>query len=184
MIAVCGLILPALPAPGPGGRLARVEACAPVAARPREERRAPAAAEGGGAETVRPEGLERLSDPRFMRLLPLACLAAAVCLFASELMTTFEFIPPGAEALADQGGADRHGNAIALLAAFAIGALAVAVFAASKPAAIAVAASGGVALLVFLLVDLPDAGAVGTLNDARSPTSTPRRSPSPASSSR
>jgi len=108
-----------------------------------------------------------VSDTRLVRLLPLACLAAAICLFASELMTTFEFTPPGAEPLADQGGADRHGNALALLAAFSVGALVVAVFAASKPAAIAVAASGGVALLVFLLVDLPDAGAVGTLDDAR-----------------
>lgn len=108
-----------------------------------------------------------MSDGRLVRLLPLACLAAVICLFASELMTTFEFTPPGAEPLAEQGGADRHGNALALLAAFSVGALVVAVFAASKPAAIAVAASGGIALLVFLLVDLPDANAVGTLDDAR-----------------
>ncbi len=108
-----------------------------------------------------------MNSSRLIRLLPIACIAAAVLLFASELMTTFEFTPPGAEPLADQGGADRHGNALALLAAFAIGAVLVAVFAASKPAAIAVAASGGISLLVFLLVDLPDANAVGTLNDAR-----------------
>ena len=101
------------------------------------------------------------------KLLPIACLAAAICLFASELMTTFEFTPPGGEALSSQGGADRHGNALALIAVFAIGALAVAVFAASKPAATAVAIAGVIALLVFLLVDLPDANAVGTLDDAR-----------------
>ena len=101
------------------------------------------------------------------RLLPLACLVAAICLFASELMTTFEFTPPGGEALADQGGGDRHGNALALIAVFAVGALIVAVFAASKPAATAVAVAGVIALLVFLLVDLPDANAVGTLDDAR-----------------
>jgi hypothetical protein len=104
---------------------------------------------------------------RLTRLLPLACLAAAVCLFASELMTTFEFTPPGGEPLDSQGGADRHGNALAVLAVFAIGALALAVFTASKPAATAVAISGVIALLVFLLVDLPDANAVGTLDDAR-----------------
>ena len=108
-----------------------------------------------------------MTESRLIRLLPLACIAAAILLFASELMTTFEFTPPGAEALADQGGSERHGNALLVLAVFAIGAVLVAVFAASKPAAIAVAAAGGVALLVFLLVDLPDANAVGTLNDAR-----------------
>lgn len=104
---------------------------------------------------------------RLTRLLPLACLAAAICLFASELMTTFEFTPPGGEPLDSQGGADRHGNAQAVIAVFAIGALALAVFTASKPAATAVAIAGVVALLVFLLVDLPDANAVGTLDDAR-----------------
>ena len=110
----------------------------------------------------RPAGVTALT-----RLLPVACLAAAVCLFASELMTTFEFTPPGGEALSEQGGADRHGNALALIAVFAAAALAVAVFAASKPAATAVAVAGVLGLLVFLLVDLPDANAVGTLDDAR-----------------
>jgi hypothetical protein len=104
---------------------------------------------------------------RLTRLLPLACLAAAICLFASELMTTFAFTPPGGEVLQVQGGADRHGNALMVIAVFAIGALAVAIFAASKPAALAVAIAGVIALLVFLLVDLPDANAVGTLDDAR-----------------
>ena len=101
------------------------------------------------------------------RLLPLACLAAALCLIASETMVMFEFTPPGAEALSDQAGGDRHGNALALIGAFAIGALTLAVFAASKPAATAVAVAGVLALLVFLLLDLPDANAVGTLDDAR-----------------
>ncbi len=101
------------------------------------------------------------------RLLPVACLVAAICLFASEMMTTFEFTPPGGEALSEQGGVDRHGNALALIAVFAIGALLLAVFAASKPAATAVAIAGVIGLLVFLLVDLPDANAVGTLDDAR-----------------
>jgi hypothetical protein len=104
---------------------------------------------------------------RLTRLLPLACLAAAICLFASELMTTFEFTPPGGEPLDSQDGADRHGNALALIAVFAVGALALAVFTASKPAATAVAVAGVIALLVFLLMDLPDANAVGTLDDER-----------------
>jgi len=97
------------------------------------------------------------------RLLPLAVLVSAGCLFASELMTTFEFTPPGAEPLQAQGGADRHGNAQMVFAVFAIGALALAVFTASKPAAIAVAIAGVAATLLFLLVDLRVANQVGTL---------------------
>jgi hypothetical protein len=108
-----------------------------------------------------------VTESRLIRLLPLACLVAAIVLFASELMTTFEFTPPGGEVLASQGGADRHGNALMVIAVFAVFALAVAVFAGSKPAAIAVAVAGVAALLVFLLSDLPDANAVGTLDDAR-----------------
>jgi hypothetical protein len=106
-------------------------------------------------------------ESKVTRLLPLACLVAAIVLFASELMTTFEFTPPGGEALSSQGGADRHGNALMVIAVFAIFALGVAVFTGSKPAAIAVGVAGVAALLVFLLVDLPDANAVGTLDDAR-----------------
>jgi hypothetical protein len=104
---------------------------------------------------------------RLTRLLPVACLAAAVCLFASELMTMFEFTPPGGEALDSMSNAERHGNAMFVVAAFAIGGLLVAVFAGSKPAAIGVAAMGVVALLFFLIGDLPKAGQVGTLDDAR-----------------
>jgi hypothetical protein len=104
---------------------------------------------------------------RATRLLPVAIVLAAIVLFASELMTTFEFTPPGGEVLASQGGADRHGNALMVIAVFAVIALGIAVFTGSKPAAIAVAVAGVAALLVFLLSDLPDANAVGTLDDAR-----------------
>jgi hypothetical protein len=98
------------------------------------------------------------------RLLPLAVLVAAVILFASELMTTFEFTPQGGEVQLEQQAADRHGNALMVISVFAIIALAAAVFAGSKPAATAVAVAGVVALLVFLLTDLPDANATGTLD--------------------
>jgi len=104
---------------------------------------------------------------RLTRLLPLACLVAAICLFVSHFMTMFEFIPPGGEALGTQSASEQHGIVIPALAVLAIAALAVALLAASKPAAFGVAVAGVIALLVFLLFDLPDANAVGTLNDAR-----------------
>lgn len=100
---------------------------------------------------------------RLTMLLPLAVLVSALCLFASELMTTFEFAPPGAGPLEEQGGADRHGNAQMVFAVFAVGALAFAVFTASKPAAVAVAITGVAATLLFLLVDLRVANQVGSL---------------------
>jgi hypothetical protein len=104
---------------------------------------------------------------RLERLLPLACVASAAVLIASEFTTTFEFTPPGAEALAEQSAADRHHYAPVVLAVFAVVALVIAVANGSKPAATAVAACGVIALLIFLLVDVPDAGNVGTLDDAR-----------------
>ena len=104
---------------------------------------------------------------RLERLLPLACVASAIVLIVSEFMTTFEFTPPGAEALAEQAASDRHHYAPVVLAVFAIVALVIAVANGSKPAATAVAACGIIALLIFLLVDVPDAGNVGTLDDAR-----------------
>ena len=108
-----------------------------------------------------------LNVSRPERLLPWVCIAAAVLLFASQFMTMFEFTPPGAEPLEDRSVIDHHGPALMIIAAFAAVAVVVAVWAASKPAAIAVAAMGGLALLIFLLIDLPDAGQVGTLDDAR-----------------
>jgi hypothetical protein len=100
------------------------------------------------------------------RLLPFACVAAAATLFASELMTTFQFISPGGETLCTQQAADRHHFALGVLAIFAVGAVIVAVLGASKPAAMAVAVAGLLALLLFLIVDLPDANNLGTLGDS------------------
>ena len=97
------------------------------------------------------------------RLLPFACIAAAVALFASELTTTFHFVPPGGEALCAQQASDRHHFALGVIALFAIVAVVVAVLGASRPAAISVAIAGLAALALFLIVDLPDANSVGTL---------------------
>jgi hypothetical protein len=100
------------------------------------------------------------------RLLPFACIAAAVVLFASELLTTFEFKPPGGDPLCTQAAIDRHAFAPALLALAAIVATGLAVFTGSKPAAVGVAVCGLVALAIFLLLDLPDANNVGTVDDS------------------
>jgi hypothetical protein len=81
-------------------------------------------------------------------------------------MATFQFIPQGGEALCTQQAADRHHFALGVLAIFAVAAVIVAVLGASKPAAIAVAVAGLVALLVFLIVDLPDANNIGTLGNS------------------
>jgi hypothetical protein len=101
------------------------------------------------------------------RLLPFACIAGAAVLFASELMTTFEFTEGSAASgntICSQLASDRHHFALGVLAIFAVGAVLVAVLAGSKPAAIGVAIAGLGALLLFLIVDLPDANNVGTLN--------------------
>jgi len=107
-----------------------------------------------------------LSRVRAEYLLPFACAAGAVCVGASELMSTFEFdLGPGGGAVRTIEAADRHSYALLVLAVFALAALAVAVIAGSRPAAVAVAVTGGLALLFFLVVDLPDVGQQGTLDE-------------------
>ncbi len=106
---------------------------------------------------------------RYERLLPFACLVGAALLIASELMDTFRF-----EAVDELSGtvggvatvADRHQYAMLVLGLFAILALIVAITSGSKPAAVAVAVAGAAALLLFVLIDVPDAGKVGTFSDA------------------
>ena len=104
---------------------------------------------------------------RIERLLPWACVLSAAVLFASELSIMFELTPPGAEPLTDQSSRDRHGNAMFVVAGLAAILTIVAVWAGSRPAALGVAVMGVIALLVFLIVDLPDAGQIGTLDDSR-----------------
>jgi hypothetical protein len=108
-----------------------------------------------------PQPLSRLT-----RLLPIAVIAAAICLFASELMTMFEFRPPGGESLCLQDAGDRHSNAQMVIAGFAVIGVLVAVFGGSRPAALSVAAMGILALLIFLISDLRVANAAGSLSEA------------------
>jgi amino acid transporter len=103
-------------------------------------------------------------------LLVLACAGAAAMLAASQFMSIFELTPPGGEALSEIDAADQHGYATLVLAAFALVLIAVSIATRGLPisemAAMAVAVCGVVALLIFLIGDLPDAGNVGTLDDA------------------
>jgi hypothetical protein len=96
------------------------------------------------------------------RLLPLACVAGAGALFASELMTTFQLESTGPE-FCNIDAAGRHHFALGVLAIFAVLAVVIAVVWASKPAAIAVGIAGVLALILFLTIDLPHADNTGTL---------------------
>jgi nitric oxide reductase large subunit len=120
-----------------------------------------------------------MSLPRTETLLVFACAAAAGILGASEFMTLFEFTPPGGEAIESLSAGDQHGYAQLVLAGMAMLLLAVAMATArpdasdqglslSRIAAFGVAVCGVVALLLFLLGDLPDVNKIGTLDDARS----------------
>jgi len=104
-------------------------------------------------------------------LLVLACAGAAGMLAASQFMNIFELTPPGGEAISEIDAADQHGYATVVLAAFALILLGVGIATRGQPisevAAVAVAVCGVVALLIFLIGDLPDVDKVGTLDDPR-----------------
>ena len=108
-----------------------------------------------------------MTASRLERLLPWACLASAAVLFASELMVLFELTPPGAEPLDEVLARDQHGNAMFVVAGFSMILTITAIWTGSRPAALGVAVMGVIALLIFLIMDLPDAGQVGTIDDAR-----------------
>ena len=130
------------------------------------EAKKPAPKRGRAPRRERPKRDRRaLRIPAVEILLPIAVLMSALVLGFSELLTTFELTPPGGEPLDVIDASERHSYALLILALFAIFALAVAVMSGSKPAAFAVAAAGAVALLIFLLGDLPRAGQIGTLDD-------------------
>lgn len=102
---------------------------------------------------------------RAEKVVPLIVVVGAIALAASEFMIAFEFTPPGGEALREVSGGDRHGFSNVILAFAAITVMVIAIATGSQPAAYAVAALGVVALLLFLVVDLPDVGQRGNLRD-------------------
>jgi hypothetical protein len=101
--------------------------------------------------------------PRAELILPVTIVAGAVLLGISEFMVTFELTPPGGEPLDQLTAADRHSYALLILAAFAVGSMMLAIGTGLRAFAIAAAGFGVAALLIFLVVDLPDAGKLGTL---------------------
>ena len=115
------------------------------------------------------EAADQPGPGRLTKLLPFAVLAAAICLFASELLTLFEFTPPGGEPQCALGNGDRHSNAQMVIAGFAVIGTIVAVYGPSRPAAISVAVMGILGLLIFLIADLRFANTVGTLGDSCNP---------------
>ena len=108
-----------------------------------------------GAASRRPE-----------RLLPFACVAAATALFASELMTTFQFILPAARRSVPSRPPTVTTSRSACSPSSPSARSSWRCSRPPKPAAIAVAVAGLVALLLFLIVDLPDANSVGALADS------------------
>jgi len=114
---------------------------------------------------VKRRSRRRLPLPPVEVLLVLACVISALVLAASELMVTFDVVDPGGSAIDELEAGDRHGYVMFVIAFFALFCLALAVLEGSKPAAVAVAVAGGLALLLFLIIDLPDAGQVGTVDE-------------------
>ncbi len=103
--------------------------------------------------------------PRAEFVLPFVIVLAGVVLIASEFMIAFQFTPPGGEALKQVSNADRHHYSMLVLGLAAIIAMGIAIATGARSAAYAVAGLGAAALLLFLVLDLPDAGKLGDLED-------------------
>ncbi|HSD23374.1 MAG TPA: hypothetical protein VLB79_03520 [Solirubrobacterales bacterium] len=109
--------------------------------------------------------------PRTETLLVFACVGAAAMLGASQFTDIFHLTPPGGEALQAISSKDQHGYATLVLAIFAVLLIVVTLVARDEQlrqvAAMAVAVCGLIALLIFLIGDLPDVNKIGTLDDPR-----------------
>ncbi len=108
--------------------------------------------------------MRRAKRLRVEYLAPLAVAASAICVGASELMRMFVF-KNGDQVLKVIDASDRHHYALLVLAVCAILLLVLAMLTGSRPAATGVAIAGGIALLIFLTVDLPDVNQQGSLED-------------------
>lgn len=116
--------------------------------------------------------------PRAEFILPVTIVLAGIVLGISEFMTTFELTPPGAEPLDEVTAADQHSYALLMLAIFSVASMMVAVGTGIRVFSVAAAGFGLAALLMFLIIDLPDAGKLGTLGgDSEFTFSTARAEP-------
>ena len=115
------------------------------------------------------------------RLLPLAIIGGALILIGSEFADTFRLEAPGDTTLGLEEASERHSWAILVLGLFTLAAVTFAVVAGSKPAATATAMFGAAALLLFLLIDLPDAGKVSTFDSPNNPFVQTKAEPEEAS---
>ncbi len=134
-------------------------------------RRAQASEPRGRRDLTRPADRLMRGRPRTETLLVLACAAAAAMLGVSQFIDIFHLTPPGGEALKAIQASDQHGYATLVLAIFALILLVIAIVARGEQlgqvAAVAIAVCGLVALLIFLIGDLPKVNNVGTLDDPR-----------------
>jgi hypothetical protein len=109
--------------------------------------------------------------PRTEILLVFACAGAAAMLGASQFTDIFHLTPPGGEALQAISSKDQHSYAMLVLSIFALVLLVVTFSARDEQlrqvAAMAIAVCGLIALLIFLIGDLPDVNKIGTLDDPR-----------------
>ncbi len=92
------------------------------------------------------------------RLLPFAAFGGALLLLASQFMPIFELRSAGDVVQATVTSTDQHWLSMGLFAILAAAAIFGAIWTGSRPLAFTVATCGLVALLLFLLIDLPDAG--------------------------
>jgi len=108
----------------------------------------------------------------------LACAGGSAMLAASQFTDIFQLTPPGGEALTAIDANDQHGYATLILAGFALVMLVLGLAAGSarregaalslaQIAFVAVAVCGVAALLLFLIIDLPDVNQIGTVDDPR-----------------
>ena len=147
-----------------------------------QRRRAPQpqAAPAPGTVGGRRRSVSRL---RAELLLPLACAGGCALLVASEFMDTFELNGPGPTLQVVQTAADQHYYSLLVLAGFALaGARRRGRSPAPSPPPPRSPSAAPAALLIFLLIDLPDAGKVGTI-ERRQLHPGRRPSPPPASGS-
>ena len=92
------------------------------------------------------------------RMLPLAIIAGALVLIGSEFTETFRLEAAGDDVLDTFPGHERHAWTVLILGLCAIAATVISIVTGSRAAAVAVAVFGAACLLIFLLIDVPDAG--------------------------